>query len=284
MSYSAIVLGLDNIYNESHKPEALGLCKILSKASTLYSIYLLDKILPQTAKLSKTLQAVHFDLSIISALVDSTLRMLDASTDPTANWILKLFDDREELDTTIGVTISVPDIVAFIESVGKPFVSKLKANISSRFGSQDIIAALSIFDPKKVPSIDSSNFKNYCESSVNTLHTHFGVPRAAKTLDGVECTKEPIDETIIEWKNYRRFVAQQPKESIGEQFQELVTNDMMGAMYRNLKLLATVCLTMPVTTASVERSFSKMKLIKSRLQNRLSEISLWNRKCRKISV
>ena len=65
--------------------------------------------------------------------------------------------------------------------------------------------------------------------------------------------------------NYIRFVAQQPKESIGEQLQELVTNNMMGAMYPNLKLLATVCLTMPVTTASVERSFSKMKLIKSRL-------------------
>ena len=109
--------------------------------------------------------------------------------------------------------------------------------------------------------------------------------------------------------NYRRFVAQQPKESIGEQLQELVTNDMMGAMYHNLKLLATVCLTMPVTTASVERSLSKMKLIKSHLRNRLSErslshlmkvaleapeqlsdndleqiVNIWNRKCRKISV
>ena len=88
MSYSAIVLALDSIYNESHKPEALGLCKILSKASTLYSIYLLDEILPQTAKLSKTLQAVHLDLSAISALVDSTLHMLDASVDPTANWMM----------------------------------------------------------------------------------------------------------------------------------------------------------------------------------------------------
>ena len=96
------------------------------------------------------------------------------------------------------------------------------------------------------------------------LQSHLAyTPRAAKTLDGMECIKEPIlsDETIIEWKNYRRFVAQQPKESIGEQLQELVTNNMMGAMYPNLKLLATVCLTMLVTTASVERSFSKMKLI-----------------------
>ena len=83
--------------------------------------------------------------------------------------------------------------------------------------------------------------------------TQFGVPRAAETLDGAECTKEPI-ETIIEWKSYRLFLAQHPKETISTQLQELATNDMMGAIYPNLKALATICLTMPVTTASVERS------------------------------
>ena len=52
MSYSAIiVLALDGIYNENHRPEALGLSKILSKPSTLYAIFLLDEILPQTAKM-----------------------------------------------------------------------------------------------------------------------------------------------------------------------------------------------------------------------------------------
>ncbi len=35
--------------------------------------------------------------------------------------------------------------------------------------------------------------------------------------------------------------------------------ELMGAMYPNLKTLASICLTMPVTTASVERSFSHMK-------------------------
>ena len=37
----------------------------------------------------------------------------------------------------------------------------LVANISSRFGLQDIIEAFSIFDPKKVPSIDSAGIKTY---------------------------------------------------------------------------------------------------------------------------
>ena len=162
----------------------------MSKPSTLFAIFLLDEVLPQTAKLSKTLQAVQLDLSAISSLVDSTLYMLDAAIEPSANWILQLVDAKEELATTTGVNISVPDIVAFAESIGKSFVSMLKANISSRFGSQDVIAAFSIFDPKKVPSIDSLEIKKYGEDSLNILHSHFGVPKAAKTLDGVECMKD----------------------------------------------------------------------------------------------
>ena len=49
ISYSAIVLSRDGMYNDSHRPEALGLSKILSKPSMLYAIFLLDEVLPQTA-------------------------------------------------------------------------------------------------------------------------------------------------------------------------------------------------------------------------------------------
>ena len=38
MSYSAPVLALDGIYNESHRPEALGLSQILSMPSTLHAM------------------------------------------------------------------------------------------------------------------------------------------------------------------------------------------------------------------------------------------------------
>ena len=48
---------------------------------------------------------------------------------------------------------------------------------------------------------------------------------------------------------------------------------MVEAKYPSLRTLATICLVMPVTTASVERSISQMKLIKSRLRNRLSDKS-----------
>ena len=55
-SYSSIVLGLENIFETSHEPEALGLSKTLSSHSTIAAMYLLDYILPQVAKLSHALQ------------------------------------------------------------------------------------------------------------------------------------------------------------------------------------------------------------------------------------
>ena len=48
----------------------------------------------------------------------------------------------------------------------------------------------------------------------------------------------------------------------------------LRALFPNLSILANVCLTIPVGTASVERSFSHMKMIKSRLRNRLGEANL----------
>ena len=45
-------------------------------------------------------------------------------------------------------------------------------------------------------------------------------------------------------------------------------------MFPNFSILANDCLTIPVGTASVERSFSHMKKVKSRLRNRLGEANL----------
>ena len=45
-------------------------------------------------------------------------------------------------------------------------------------------------------------------------------------------------------------------------------------LFPNLHKKASIGLTIPVSTASVERSFSQMKLIKTRLSNALSDCSL----------
>ena len=88
-----------------------------------------------------------------------------------------------------------------------------------------------------------------------------------------------------------------------------MANEMLATMFPNLHTLAKICLCIPVATASVERSFSQMKLIKTRLRSSLKDTSLshlmkiaiespnvltdsdleeivevWNRKNRRVSV
>ena len=56
------------------------------------------------------------------------------------------------------------------------------------------------------------------------------------------------------------------EESIALQLKELITNEMLVTMFPGLQKIASIGLTLPVSTASVERSFSQMKLIKTCLQ------------------
>ena len=274
--YGVIVSALESIYLESHEPEALGISKILSKPSTLFAIYLLDYILPQVSKLSKTLQKENLDLSIISSLVDATLHTLEDVLLPAANWVLDLLDVKEEMGTTVGINFNSEDIASFQRRVTEPFHTKLKENIQNRFISQDVVSCFSIFDPKKTPN--PSENCSYGERQVKVLLEHYGSELPAETVAGDEFLMPAVitssSDLATEWKTFRRYITNQPREDIKEQLKELSTNSMMQTMFPNLSILANVCLTIPVGTASVERSFSHMKMIKSRLRNRLGEAKL----------
>ena len=78
-----------------------------------------------------------------------------------------------------------------------------------------------------------------------------------------------------EWRSFRALLVKQPADNTASQLKDLVTNDMLIAMFPNLSTIATVSLVIPVSTASVE-SFLKIKLIKTRLRNSLGEFSLSN--------
>ena len=64
--------------------------------------------------------------------------------------MLVLQDIEDSLEEATLIKITMDDIKSFQDNVGKPFVSTLKANISSRFCSQDVVSAFSIFDPRKL--------------------------------------------------------------------------------------------------------------------------------------
>ena len=106
--------------------------------------------------LSRTLQTEQLDLLIISSLVNATLHTLDDSLLLSANWVLELLDDHEQLEEATGIIVTLADTTTFQEQVTEPFIAHLKENITSRFSSlDDVISAMSIIDPRKAPKADS---------------------------------------------------------------------------------------------------------------------------------
>ena len=62
-------------------------------------------------------------------------------------------------------------------------------------------------------------------------------------------------------------------ESVSEVLQ-LLNRKSLHEAYPNVTLLYRICLTLPVTTCSVERSFSKLKLVKSSIRSTMTEMIL----------
>ena len=98
------------------------------------------------------------------------------------------------------------------------------------------------------------------------------------TLGGEPTYRESVitSDIITEWKTYHQLLISKPEDSLTNQIKELVCNDMMKTLFPNLHTIARISLSIPVSTASVERSFSQMKLIKTQLRSCLSVKSLSN--------
>ena len=267
---------LNNIYEQTHEPEALGISQVLCKPSTVSAIYLLDYALPQVAKLSRSLQAEKIDLTAIAPLVDATLNTLDDAILPATNWVLESLDTKDDLEAATDIKITTEGITSFQDRVAKPFITMLKNNISIRFVSLDIVSSFSIFDPKKVPAADSSGLLSYGEDSVNLLIEHYGAEQPAETVQGDGYTKEALisPELRTEWKTFRSYLSKQPKGTLCSQLTKLSTDETLRTIFPNISTLANICLTISVSAASVERSFSQMKLIKTRIRNRIGQFSL----------
>ena len=118
-----------------------------------------------------------------------------------------------------------------------------------------------------MPSLSTHELPSYVDSSIQTLIGQFGRDLTAKSLEELEKATIVSSDLSTEWKTYRQLLIKQPKDDISVQLKELLTNDMLIALFPNLHKLATICLSIPISTASTKRSFLYMKLIKNRLRN-----------------
>ena len=122
------------------------------------------------------------------------------------------------------------------------------------------------------------DLSNYGEEAIGALLVHYGSEKPAETLHGNLTSEEVIitSDITTEWKTYCHLLVSKPKNNMKAQLKELAFNDTFKTLFPNLNKIAAICLSIPVMIASVERSFSQMKLIKTSLRSSLNGKSLSN--------
>jgi len=152
------------------------------------------------------------------------LHSIDDALTPAANWVLALQDKEKSLEETISVKIRVNNIKSFQDNVGIPFVSLWKQiSLVALAHKMWYLHVFNIFDPKKTPKLDSSEYSNYGKDSLSILLHQYGLPRTALSLDGEEFQKQELitDEVYVEWTTFHHYIAKQPKEEMSSQLQQM---------------------------------------------------------------
>ncbi len=94
--------------------------------------------------------------------------------------------------------------------------------------------------------------------------------------DGTVFTSSPLinrDELLSEWKTFRRALVQEkksimlrnPRPTLQDILQSMQEHEAYKNIFPQMFCLINVLLSIPMSTATVDRSFSQMKLVKNRL-------------------
>ena len=172
--------------------------------------------------------------------------------------------------------------------------------MTDTFSQSKFWSVFDIFDPRKfLQSV--TEISSYTNREITALIDHYGKEKAS-TYKSV--TKNQVED-IEEWPGFRKYMFEKHKAE-EENFQlnlmncknekergtfrasettsfdayklySTCLNDKACAIiFPNCLKLLHLMLIFPLSTACVERFFSKMKLVKTRLRNQLSQVNLEN--------
>ena len=278
-SLPALVTTFEEIYSKTGDAEAHGLATLLTKYNTVACIYMLSDVLHIVAKLQGSLQGKEVDLASVPGMVESTLNRLKELKEDTntTTWFKEhsaVFTDNMQLgDRNINITDTMK--TQFVQKVYRPYIESVINNIQSRIEKTDLISSMAVFDPKHLPN--ESELSDYGTEKIKILSAWYGSVQDVQ-FDGQKGSSEPdIDpeDTESEWKLFRQLMhLHHKKSSLQQVLSALLTNTSLASTFPNLAKLAAILIVLPVTTATVERTFSSMKLIKTRLRNRMGESTL----------
>jgi hypothetical protein len=266
-SYQSLLITLEHIYNENNEDsaEALGLYKILSNQSTAFILHTLQPILNTLAVLSKCIQTKAADFKQLEDFISSTMLRLEQLKDYSSTDYVNIIETIQKLSLTSSTfrnsRSSTSNVQLNTDEVFQtkilPFIENIINNIRARFeqSTLDLINCFMIFDVENI-----NDNKDYGDKEIHTIQQHYSTD---------------FDESIIhEWKTFRTYLLTQKKGgklmTQREVCVKLVQDGILKDIYPQLSLAAEIFLIAPISTATVERDFSTMNRVLTKLRNRLT--------------
>ena len=292
----ALIITLYTLYDESGDAEAYGVAVVLSSYSGVATIILLSEVLKLLAKLSCFMQRKATDFSRLPIVLESIQSELRYLKSTRAEWCSQVAVTVTMLTTEHDIVLQVPrgrkqsptTIIEYRDSVAIPYIDALVSNIASRFSDTAVklLVSASIFNPVSVPTEEEA-LPEYGTEELNALANFYG-EEATVEFNGTSYTSPPLvnsEEIIAEWRLFKRTLAKEIKlitekqklskpPTLQDVKVEMESNASYTDIFPELFKLLDILLALPVGTATVERSFSQMKLVKSRLRNRINDINL----------
>ena len=270
--YISVVLSLQREAEERSDARALGLSKLVTEYRFVCTMLLLCDALPHVTHLSKCFQISDVDYSIIPRMVSTALHSIKQLKTVDGVNLKGLPTFLEQL-ANAGVDIKKPANLGehyFSNSIRNPYLDNVIRNIENRFDDRSVMAAFDIYNPEKLPPLSIN--PDVDELSSFTEYGNDHVTNLAEQFQGV--VGDSL-EVVEEWSSFKQYL----KDNCSHLKQmdiisKLCTSSTLMAVYPNISTLAKICRVVPIHTADVERTFSQLKLVKTRTRNRMNERTL----------
>ena len=251
---------LEHIHEDTREPEALGMLRTIKTYNFVATLMMLSDVLPVLTCLSRSLQAKTADFTLVTSQLTYVQHSLQQ--------IKKRPSDQEYLstvhDTVTDLATGVVNLEKARENFNKnvlhPYLEEVSRQISCRFkDTLSLLTAFSIFDPQKCPTVVQQLHK-YGTAELEKLLKFYGETTEIEYEGNVFSTPADVNktETRQEWKVFKLVI-------LGQEFLIEGTCNTVPEKcetFPNINILLIIAMVLPMSTATVERSFSDMKQIK----------------------